>query len=151
MQGQRDDKTSGSAAGLRTVAALKLAKGQELENASRGLVRTLPEANRNLFQLDAGKVAGPNLHSMSAHRILPPGAQLVLGPNPFTYAFRNDAVLVAAGANGIRQSLEEGSHTAPLAMLELNVNNSWKWYRMSFERKRQRARLSRLLPLGAFG
>ena len=111
----------------RTVAGLKVVKGLELEKAFRELVGTLPPAERALFQFDVSRTAGTTIHRLSVQGKLPPQALAVFGANPFFYyAFRDDAVLFAAGdraVESIGNVLASRSRQTPPALLELNVKH----------------------------
>jgi hypothetical protein len=111
---------------VRVVGGLKVVNGLEIEKAFRGLVGTLPPAERGLFQFDVAKAAGTTIHRLSMQGKLPELALTAFGDPFFYYAFREDTVLFAAGDNppeSINQVLTSGPRRTPPALLEMNVKH----------------------------
>jgi hypothetical protein len=97
------------------VSALRLKDGANVEKALRAVVKTLPEGAENFLGLkfDAEKAG-----SVGIHQLNPPnrdeGAKRLFGEAPFYFAFRDDALLIAAGKDGLA-AIKEAAAAAPKA------------------------------------
>ncbi|MCI0379052.1 MAG: hypothetical protein L0215_15700 [Gemmataceae bacterium] len=110
------------------VGAVKVKEGQKLESTLRELLteafRNLPAAEKEKIKLDADSVGGVKIHRF----ILPeddPGLAAVLGDSTVHVAFRNDAVFVALGKDGLAAvksavTAKAGAAT-PIALYELDM------------------------------
>src|SRR5207302_11465057 len=87
------------------VSAVRLKGGSDVEKALRAVVKALPEGAEGFLGLkfDAEKAG-----AVAVHRINPPnrdeGAKRLFGEEPFYFAFREDALFVAAGKDGLSAS-----------------------------------------------
>ena len=90
--------------GLYTLLmGLKVANGGEIEKVFRDAVKSAPEKDQKSIKLDVAKSGG-----VSIHQIIPDAKQAdenskrLFGDNPEVYfAFRDDALLVAGGQDGL--------------------------------------------------
>ncbi len=97
------------------VSAVRLKYGAKVEKALRGVVKALPEGAEGFLNLkfDAEKAG-----AVAVHRISPPnrdeGARRLFGEEPFYFAFRDDALLIAAGKDGLA-AIKAAASAAPKA------------------------------------
>jgi hypothetical protein len=81
------------------VSAVRVKDGKTLEKALKELVKALPEDARKRIQVDADRVGEVNVHRLSPDKN--EAGRKVLGDGPLYVAFRDDAVLAAAGDAGL--------------------------------------------------
>jgi hypothetical protein len=97
------------------VSALRLKDGANVEKALRAVVKALPEGVEGFLGLkfDAEKAGAVAVHRLSpAQR--DEGAKRLFGEGPFYFAFRDDALLIAAGKDGLA-AIKEAATSAPKA------------------------------------
>jgi hypothetical protein len=83
------------------VAGIKVKDGADVQAAIQNLVQELPEKERDRIKLDVETVDGIKVHRIDAQKDFDEDHRRTLGDNPFYLAVREDAVLVAGGANGL--------------------------------------------------
>ncbi len=83
------------------VIGLKIQDGTAVEKTLRSIIKDLPEAGRAKIQLDAESAGAVKIHRLDAGKDFEADARRILGENPLYVAFRNDAVLLAGGPNGL--------------------------------------------------
>ena len=108
------------------VAGIKVPNGMALDELFREAVAKLDDkAFRDLFELGAEDIGKVKVHRVRVQQHFGKQAGQVFGDNPFRYAFRSDAFVYSAGADG-PQALAQGSFQmkpadSPLALLAGNV------------------------------
>jgi hypothetical protein len=114
-----------SAAKLYTlVAAVKLHKGDVLEQTLRDLLKALPAEERAKIHLDEETVRGAKVHRIDAQKTFDPKARAAFGDNPVYVSFRTDAVLLAVGDKGLdalKEALASEPAAAPPLLIEVAV------------------------------
>jgi hypothetical protein len=108
-----DLRGSGTGTPYTLLAGVKVKDGKSLDVALRNVIKELPKTESAAVTPDVAKVG-----DVSIHRITPPNldeqAKKLLGDQPVYYAFRDDALLVAAGASGL-DALKEAIQATPKA------------------------------------
>jgi hypothetical protein len=84
------------------VLGMKINKGLALEKALRETLKKAPPKQRETVTLDFARAGGVTIHKVTPKpENLDKGVRNLLGPNPLFVAFREDAVLVAGGVQGL--------------------------------------------------
>jgi hypothetical protein len=97
------------------VSAVRLKDGADVEKSLRAVVKALPEGAEGFLGLkfDAEKAG-----AVAVHRLNPPnrdeGAKRLFGEEPFYFAFRDDALFLAAGKDGLA-AIKAAAAAAPKA------------------------------------
>jgi hypothetical protein len=100
------------AGGLYTVVAgVKVKDGAAIEKALRDAVLKVPQEERKGLQVDFDKAGDVRIHRVTPDKVDEQTRQL-FGDNPFFFAARDDAVLMAAGAKGL-EALKGAVAAAP--------------------------------------
>ncbi|MFO0927185.1 MAG: hypothetical protein U0736_09110, partial [Gemmataceae bacterium] len=81
------------------VAALRVEKGQAIEKAFKDLIDQVPADARGKLKVDEARVGDVNIHKLSQD--LDANARELFGDVPLYFALRDDALLVAFGADGL--------------------------------------------------
>ena len=105
------------------VAGVKLKSAKNIENILRDVFNQLPEKDRAEFKLDAESSGETKIHRVDVKNTDPEAARL-FGSKPVYFAFRSDAVLVGAGADGLtalKDALKVEPKTAPPVLVELSL------------------------------
>jgi hypothetical protein len=101
-----------NAKGLYTlVMGLKVKEGTEIESAVKDLVKKAPKDKQGQVTFDVAKVGNTNIHKLTQDKE-DEKAKKLLGDNPVYVAAREDALFLAAGADGLA-ALKEVLATAP--------------------------------------
>ncbi len=82
------------------VMGLKLKDGANIDKTVRDAVKQAPEADRKKFTFDAEKAGSTSIHRVDIGDI-DANAKKMLGSGPAYFAFRDDALLIAAGDNAL--------------------------------------------------
>lgn len=100
------------------VGGLKIKDGAHLEESFRKTAARYPK----VITLDAEKVNQISIHRIKPDKNFKPSARQPLGENPVYVAFRDDVMLLGAGANG-RSALKEALTASPTTgkVLELQM------------------------------
>lgn len=84
------------------VAAVGLTKGKELETFVKTIVSILPENERKKIEIDAASAGDLKVHKIVVGDQLPPEQKKVFGTDSLYIAFRDDAMFVTFGADGLK-------------------------------------------------
>jgi hypothetical protein len=106
------------------VAGIKIRDGAQLEQALRGAIGELPAEVRERIKLDAESAGGTKIHRLDIQKDLDAEARRNLGENPLYLAFRDDAVIVAGGEDGLKalqSALVAKPSAAPPVRFELSL------------------------------
>jgi hypothetical protein len=99
------------------VAGFKLKDGDKLAAAVFELLKELPETEQKLLKLNAHQAGAVMIHQFDLHQLIGEAKDFV-GENPLFFAFRDDALFVAIGDEGlqsIKQALAASAKdTAPI-------------------------------------
>jgi hypothetical protein len=102
------------------LVGLKVVNGKGIEKFTRDLLAQIPEADRPRATFDVAKVGDSPVHRVDLGKHLDANGRRVLGDNPLFVAFRDDAVILAIGPDGLpaaRDALTPAPETAPLLRL----------------------------------
>jgi hypothetical protein len=84
------------------IAAVGLTKGKELEGFVKTIVSILPENEKKKFEIDAATAGDLKVHKIVVGNDLPPEQKKVFGSDSVYIAFRDDAMFVTFGADGLK-------------------------------------------------
>jgi len=96
------------------MAGVKLKDGAGVEKAVRDLVKSLPERDQEKVKFDAETADGVKIHRVDAHKSFDAKARQTLGDHPLYVAFKDDALVVGGGPDGLA-ALKEALTAAPKA------------------------------------
>lgn len=83
------------------VAGLKAKDGLEIEKAIKDIVKDLPAAEKAKVKFDADRAGSVSIHRVDIQKDLDEDTRKSFGDNPLYLAFRNDAVFMTLGENGL--------------------------------------------------
>lgn len=132
------------------VAGVKVKNGRHLEQTVRELVTELPAQDRERIKLDAAKVGDTHIHQLDVHDKLDEKAKKLLGDNPFYIAFRDDAVMFAAGKNGL-QALKMAAAARPQPVPAIQVELELGKLTPLLDEERDRIAAKKVFGKGAKG
>lgn len=84
------------------VGVLGLSKGKELESFVKTIVSILPEKDAKKIEVDAASAGDIKIHKIVVGDELPPEQKKVFGSDSVYIAFRDDAMFVTFGADGLK-------------------------------------------------
>src|SRR5262249_17859635 len=102
------------------VAGLKVKGGKGIDSFLRDVIKNVPEKDREKISLDAATVGDVKIHKITADD-MGDEAKKVFGSNAVYLAFRDDAVLVALGADGLAAIKEAAKLTPSTAKSVVNI------------------------------
>jgi hypothetical protein len=107
------------------VAGIKIHDGAELEQTLREIVKDLPDEVRSRIHIDAESVGNVKIHRLDVQKDFDAEALRNLGDNPLFLAFRNDAMFVAGGDQGLKalqEALSIKPGPVPYAQFEVSLS-----------------------------
>jgi hypothetical protein len=105
------------------VTGLKVQEGATIEKTIRELLPKAPPDVRKAIKLDVDKAGGVNIHRIDPDRV-DENTRAMLGDNPIFFAARGDALLAAAGADGLdalKQAVAAQPRAGRVAHMELSL------------------------------
>jgi hypothetical protein len=96
------------------VAAAKLKDGAAIEKVVRDIIKDLPETERAKIKLDAATAGNVKIHRMEEPKDADAETKRLFGENPVFVAFRNDALFVSLGPDGLN-AIKEAVGVQPKA------------------------------------
>lgn len=103
------------------IGGARLKDGEQLEKAIREIVQAIPAGERKELTLDAESAGAVKIHRVNPGKKLDAGARQAFGENPFYFAIRPNALLLAGGADGI-QALKEAVAAQPKVSPQLQFD-----------------------------
>ncbi len=83
------------------VAGVKLREVGELTKTLFALLKELPATEQKLLKLNADKEGTVAIHRLEINKSFDPATKAAFGDNPLYFAFREDAIFVALGDDGL--------------------------------------------------
>jgi hypothetical protein len=107
------------------VMGLKVQQGGDIEKVFRDALKTAPDNARKAIKLDVDKSGGVNIHQLIPDKNqADENVKKIFGENPEIYfAFRDDAVLIAGGADGL-DALKQALAVKPTTGATIQVESS---------------------------
>jgi hypothetical protein len=99
------------------VAGFKLKHGDKLAGILLALIKELPDRERTSVELNVDKAGNVSIHRVGLQKALGQEMEKHFGDNPIYVAFRDDAIFVALGEDGlsaIKQAIQGAPALAPL-------------------------------------
>jgi len=85
------------------LLGLKVKDGKAIEKELKSLMNELPAGDKDRLKVDVDKVGDVNIHRIEVENNLPGQGKDIFGANPLFAAFRDDAVLLSFGDNGLAE------------------------------------------------
>jgi hypothetical protein len=107
------------------VVGLALKNGGDIEKAVKDTVAKLSDEERKRVSLDVEKVGNVNIHRLNIEKDLDEDSRRNLGENPLYFAVVDQALYLAAGADGlaaIKKAVEVRPATSPPMRLEMSLS-----------------------------
>lgn len=98
------------------VMGFQVKQGLKIEQALRGLIKSLPESDRDKFKFDVVRGARGPIHRADVQHDFSERALSIFGGQPLYYAIRDDAIWIAVGPgglNGIKEAVAAKPQAAP--------------------------------------
>jgi hypothetical protein len=105
------------------VFGIKVKDGEGIDSAMQELAKSLPERDRELVKFNAETSDGVKIHRVEAQKGFDKQAKQVFGDNPIYFAVRADAIVGAAGPDGLT-ALKEALAAEPKAGPQVQVQVS---------------------------
>src|SRR5262249_10618608 len=106
------------------VGGFKVKDGNAIEQAAREVIKVLPESDRSKIKLDAATAGGVKIHQLDVRKDTDARTRRAFGDNPAFVAFRDDALFLAFGVDGLsalKEALAAKPQVAPQLRFEVDV------------------------------
>ncbi len=106
------------------IAALKLKDGTAVEKVVRDLVKLAPETERAKIKMDAARAGEVAIHEVTIKDNTDKGVKKLFGEGPLYFAFREDAVLVTLGEDGLaalKAAVAAKGKASPMIRFEMSL------------------------------
>jgi hypothetical protein len=102
------------------VGGVKVKDGRDIEALIRDVLKNVPEKDKGKIELDAASVGGVKIHKITAED-MGEEPKKIFGSNAVYVAFRDDALIVAVGADGLAAIKEAAMLTPSTSKAVVNV------------------------------